>query len=210
MVRSERGESPPENFPQNRWILVNLAHAGRNLVHITFTNEFLWIRHKALSCGPFPTVFDFSFVIPTNQISSHPPQLQVFRRQFLKFLLFFASSRHHWIMKNAPAFLLRKISLISCHHHFLCVDLWPKPGMFSTRQTCVLPKANPCFANAQGNVLPPSIWQCSSYWVLPFCPAAHQIKPVVGPSSSCPVPAESVIWGIAPDLDNQPPSVTVF
>ena len=73
MVRSERGESPPENFPQNRWILVNLAHAGRNLVHITFTNEFLWIRHKALSCGPFPTVFDFSFVIPTNQISSHPP-----------------------------------------------------------------------------------------------------------------------------------------
>ena len=112
---------------------------------------------KALSCGPFPTVFDFSFVIPTNQISSHPPQLQVFRRQFLKFLLFFASSRHHWIMKNAPAFLLRKISLISCHHHFLCVDLWPKPRMFSSRQTCVLPKANPCFANAQGNVLPPSI-----------------------------------------------------
>ena len=26
-----------------------------------------------MSCGPFPTVFDFSFVIPTNQISSHPP-----------------------------------------------------------------------------------------------------------------------------------------
>ena len=41
-----------EEFSPNRWILVNLAHAIRNLVHYIVQTEFLWIWHKlALSCG---------------------------------------------------------------------------------------------------------------------------------------------------------------
>ena len=68
-------------------------------------------------------------------------------------------------------------------------------------QSCVLPKTKPCFANTQATVLSqhPTMFSLSG-----FCPNKNDVGPLLV------LPAESVIWSIALDLDNQPTSVTVF
>ena len=65
--------------------------------------------------------------------------------------------------------------------------------VFYQRPTRVLPIPRPLFCL--------SIRQCS---LSGFCPNKNDVGPLLV------LPAESVIWSIALDLDNQPTSVTVF
>ena len=83
---------------------------------------------------------------------------------------FFVRSASSIFSITTKYFLQEKIKLTFCRpHHFLCVDPWPEPQMFYTTfcvgQSCVLPKANPCFANTQATVLSPHPTMFS-LWVL--------------------------------------------
>ena len=161
-----------EEFSPNRWILVNLAHAIRNLVHYIVQTEFLWIWHKlALSCGGEDHIWLF-FCDPPNHTSFHPPPpIQVSGINI--FLIFTSLVCYHWILQNFIAFLRGKIKLIFCRHRFLCLDLWPKPWMFFHEQQRNLCFTKPlfckwcsehCFAPQQLTMhLPP-------FWVFPFLP----------------------------------------
>ena len=160
-----------------------------------------------MSCGPFPTVFDFSFVIPTNQISSHPPPPS-FPKTISQIFTVFCFLEASLDYEECPSFSSQENLIDFLPPSFpLCRPVAKTSDVFHPPNLCFT-KGKPMFCECPGQCFAPQ--HLTMQLLLPFCPAAHQIKPVVGPSSSCPLPAESVIWGIAPDLDNQPPSVTVF
>ena len=137
---------------------------------------------------------------PSNHTSSHsPPQIQISgRKMFSNFTLVVC---FYQILKNSIAFLPEKIRLIFCRGIISFVSTCGQnPGCFTPaaklvfyqRQTYVLPMPRAVFCWPASDNAPPTTG---------FCPNKNGGGPLL---------AESVIWGIAPDLDNQPPSVTVF
>ena len=166
MDPSDEVKARPEEFSPKPMNSCEFGTRRREFGALHRTTEFLWIWRKHWDVVA-ETIFDFSFV-PCQSIQSHFFAFASSNSSFWNenFLNLFASTRFSRIpscfssWENQIDFLPR--------HRFLCVDLWPKPGMFYTNgQTCVLPKANPCFANVEGSVLLDSIWQCTSCRVLP-------------------------------------------
>ena len=149
------------------------------------------------------TIFEFSFVMPIHQshFYSLSAQDSSFQKVISSFFVRSASSRFSITKKS---FFLKKSNLHFADGSFpLCRPV--------ARASNVLHDVMLCFAKVvfyQTRVLPIprplfclSIRQCS---LSGFCPNKNDVGPLLV------LPAESVIWSIALDLDNQPTSVTVF
>ena len=148
-------------------------------------------------------IFEFSFVMPIHQshFFSLSAQDSSFQKVISSFFVRSASSRFSITKKS---FFLKKSNLLFADGSFpLCRpvarasnvlhDVMLAKVVFYQRPTRVLPIPRPLFCL--------SIRQCS---LSGFCPNKNDVGPLLV------LPAESVIWSIALDLDNQPTSVTVF
>ena len=152
----EEVKARPEEFSSKPMNSCEFGTRRREFGALHRTTEFLRIWRQALSCGgggPYLT-FLLCHANPSNHTSSHsPPQILVSGMKIFSICLLLPDSQEFhsfssW--ENQIDFLPR--------HRFLCVDLWPKPAMFYTSgQTCVLPKADLCFANVEASVLLDSI-----------------------------------------------------